>query len=253
MILCNLKMCSSSSNGLKIIIILLSIALITISCSDSDDNNVIVPLDITDITGTWDGYHTDAGESEERGPDEIKFTQTNSTISGTMTSENETMSITGSINGNQVSITFAYSNGTVVTNTGTVVGDTSISGTWTNSNGGSGTWRAVKINIIDITGIWTMTSSYINSCTGSDTDTGTVTISQSGNVVTIQNPGPDDIVLVRNGNKLEKDVESPEDNTYDKWNLTIKNSSSITGLWESAYLEGSTQLCTEETDITISR
>ncbi len=95
------------------------------------------------ITGNWNEFQTTDGTAGEQGPVGVSFTQSGNGIGGTT----QDRQITGSIaSSNVTSLIYFWNDGT--TNfafTGTVSTDgNSMSGTWSNSNGQTGTWRATK-------------------------------------------------------------------------------------------------------------
>ena len=94
------------------------------------------------IAGNWGVFQTTSGVAGEQGPDVFAFTQSGYGIAGT-TSDGK--SITGAIG--RLDITFFWVDSDEVTHTftGIITADgKSMSGTWTNTSGKSGTWRAVK-------------------------------------------------------------------------------------------------------------
>ena len=94
------------------------------------------------ITGSWNMYHTENGTPGEQGPDLSALTQTGNGIAGTVSG----FTITGTISGLNISYYWEDDGGTITTLTGTVSSDgTAMSGTFTNSSGNSGTWRATKV------------------------------------------------------------------------------------------------------------
>jgi hypothetical protein len=100
------------------------------------------------LSGYWNTYHTEPGSSTEMGPDFLNISQTGNTISGYMISGTGNTAgtqypLSGTTNGNTIeSLSWTQGSITVVL-TGTVNGY-NMSGTYRNSDGHSGSWRAVK-------------------------------------------------------------------------------------------------------------
>lgn len=106
------------------------------------------------IAGSWNIFHTTTGTAGEEGPDLFTFTTSNNDVSGT-TPLNQL--ITGNVSGLNVSFSWVGSDGATNTYTGVVSADgATMSGTWTSTNGHSGTWHAI-VNVapaVSITGNW---------------------------------------------------------------------------------------------------
>ena len=95
------------------------------------------------IAGNWNAFHTTDGTTGEQGPDVVTFTQSGNGVGGTTQGQQ----ITGSMmTSNITSLLFFWNDGTAnFAFTGIVSTDgTSMTGTWTNISGKSGTWRATK-------------------------------------------------------------------------------------------------------------
>lgn len=95
------------------------------------------------IAGNWNAFLTTDGTSGEQGPVIITFTQSGNGVGGT-TQERQ---IIGSImTSNITSLIFFWNDGTTNFDfTGIVSNDgNSMSGTWSNSSGQTGTWRAIR-------------------------------------------------------------------------------------------------------------
>ena len=95
------------------------------------------------VAGDWNAFMTTAGTAGEQGPDVVTFTQSANSLGGTVQGQQ----ITGSImSSNITSLIFFFNDG--ISNfafTGIVSTDgKSMSGTWTNTGGQTGTWRAAK-------------------------------------------------------------------------------------------------------------
>jgi len=99
-------------------------------------------LPVWNITGSWFTYYATTGAPGEQGPNLFTFTQSGNGISGT-TSLNQ--QITGTISNLSITFSWVESDGDTYIYTGTLSADgTTMSGTWTGSNGQIGTWRATK-------------------------------------------------------------------------------------------------------------
>jgi len=100
-------------------------------------------LDSSNLTGYWRIYFTVEGQSEER-PEYLIFSQSGNNLTGSLICEvNDTL--TGRINGTNILLSFS-DNESTGSLTGTIMGYT-IEGTWTETGGDSGTWRAEKSGI----------------------------------------------------------------------------------------------------------
>lgn len=96
---------------------------------------------VVNVTGSWNFFQTVAG-SQEQGPEVFALSQSGNSISGT-TAEGAT--ITGNIGGLYIILTWTGTDGTTYVYTGSAAANGStMSGTWTNPGGQSGTWRATK-------------------------------------------------------------------------------------------------------------
>ncbi len=106
------------------------------------------------ITGSSFIYHTTNGTPGEQGPDLFVFTQAGGSLSGT-TPLNQP--ITGSVSESTVTFSWVGSDGATYDYNGEIeTNGTTMSGTWTSTNGQSGTWHAI-VNAspaVDITGNW---------------------------------------------------------------------------------------------------
>jgi hypothetical protein len=139
------------------------------------------PVPLFNIAGTWFVYHETNGISAEQGPDSFIFKTSDNTVSGT-TSQGQ--SITGTVTGLDISFSWLGSDSFTYTYTGSVSSDgTTMSGTWTNTNGQSGKWHAI-IDLspaVNIAGSWNI----FNTPAGSTVELGPdlFTFTQSGNGV----------------------------------------------------------------------
>jgi hypothetical protein len=93
------------------------------------------------ISGTTYVYHIISGVPGELGPDTFTFTQSGSTLTGTGP---QSQAVTGSVNGSDVAFAWVGADSFTYTYTGTIQGGGIMSGTWTATDGHSGTWRSTK-------------------------------------------------------------------------------------------------------------
>jgi hypothetical protein len=106
------------------------------------------------VTGGWYIYHDTAGVPGEQGPDLFSFTQANNKLSGTTPQGQQ---ITGTVSGVDISFSWTGSDGASCSYSGSISGDgATMSGTWTSSNGQSGTWHAIvnAAPAVNVTGNW---------------------------------------------------------------------------------------------------
>lgn len=113
-------------------------------------NNTNLPT--SSIAGNWNIFVTTAGITGEAGPNLVTFTQSGNNISATL--QGQTITATGSVSNLNILFFWIGSDGVTTnlfvgavtaTDAGTVIANT-MSGTWTSTNGQSGTWRATKSN-----------------------------------------------------------------------------------------------------------
>ena len=108
-------------------------------------------------TGSWFIYHITVGTAGEQGPDLFAFTQTdasNNNLTGT-TSQSQTL--TGKVSGLNISFFWVGSDSATYSYTGVIAADGfTMSGTWTSTNGKSGTWHAIFSSSpsVNISGSW---------------------------------------------------------------------------------------------------
>ncbi len=94
------------------------------------------------ISGNWNVYQTTSGVAGEQGPDDFTFTQSGYGIAG-VTADGRP--VTGAIGRLDVTFFWVGSDEVTHTMTGLITAEgTSMSGTWYDTNGKSGTWRAIK-------------------------------------------------------------------------------------------------------------
>jgi hypothetical protein len=134
---------------------------------------------VYNITGNWFMFYATKGTAGEVGPSQFTFTTTDNNITG-LTDKGQV--ITGEVAGLDITFSFVDSDGALNTSTGTVAASdgSTMSGTWTKSNGQSGTWHAVIGTVspqADATGNWNM---FQTTSGGSEQGLGLFTFSQSG-------------------------------------------------------------------------
>jgi len=95
-----------------------------------------------DVSGYWKIYHTTEGQAGEEGPEYLTFSQSGNDVTITDSCDPDEDPFYGAISGTSISFSWTEE-GITITATGTVSGDT-MEGTWTDTTGGSGTWRAEK-------------------------------------------------------------------------------------------------------------
>jgi hypothetical protein len=132
------------------------------------------------ITGGWYMFYATKGTAGEVGPSLFTFTTTENNITG-ITAQGQ--AITGTITGLDISFSFVDSDGATNTSTGTVSGDdgSTMSGTWTKTNGQSGTWHGVIGSVNPQTsaaGNWNMFQTTTGG--GGEQGLGVFTFTQSG-------------------------------------------------------------------------
>ncbi len=95
------------------------------------------------IAGNWNVFLTTDGTTGEEGPEAVTFTQSSNTLGGTALGQQIVGSIASS---NVTTVLFFWNDGTsnfAFTGIANVDGN-SMQGTWTNTSGKTGTWRATK-------------------------------------------------------------------------------------------------------------
>jgi hypothetical protein len=101
---------------------------------------------VWNITGSWYTYYATTGTPGEQGPNVFTFTTTENTLSGTTSLD--------------INFSWVGNDGYTYTSIGTVgANGTTMSGTWTNTNGQSGIWSAITdtspaANTVNIAGNW---------------------------------------------------------------------------------------------------
>ncbi|MCL5022257.1 MAG: hypothetical protein M1497_02625 [Nitrospirae bacterium] len=142
-----------------------------------------------EVAGSWKTFHTVTGKEGQIGPDYFNLTRSEDTIggefvSGTGDTLGNAYPLSGTVRGSNVTFSWTV-DGLGQTDTGSVK-DTLMSGTWSDSAGASGTWRAEKIAIpdLDITGVWNGVLNFMWADGTRTSETITLTLAQSGGVVT---------------------------------------------------------------------
>jgi len=136
-------------------------------------------LPVWNITGSWYVYHVSTTGTAEQGPDLFTFTSTDNNLTG-VTSLNQPL--TGQVNGLDINFSWMGSDGASNTYTGVISADgATMAGTWTSTNGQSGTWNAL-VNLgplVNVSGNW---NTYL-ATSGSTGEQGPIpsTFTQSGN------------------------------------------------------------------------
>lgn len=111
------------------------------------------PEPVWNVAGSWFMYHDISGTSGEQGPDLFTFAQSTNDLSGT-TAQGDTF--TGSISGTDVSFSWNASDGTSYSYSGTASAG-NMAGTWSASNGQTGTWHALidlSPTVTNLAGSW---------------------------------------------------------------------------------------------------
>lgn len=132
------------------------------------------------ISGGWYTFYATKGTAGEQGPNLFTFTVTNNDVTGVTS---QAQAITGQISGLDISFSFADSDGVTKSSTGTVAASdgSTMSGTWTKTNGQSGTWHAVigSVNpLASAAGNWNMVQT--TSGVAGEQGLGLFTFTQSG-------------------------------------------------------------------------
>jgi hypothetical protein len=109
------------------------------------------------ITGSWFIYDTTVGTAGEQGPNLFTFTQTDSKNNNLAGTTSQSQSVMGNVSGLNISFSWVGSDSATYNYTGIISGDGfTMSGTWTNTIGHSGTWHAIysASPSVDISGKW---------------------------------------------------------------------------------------------------
>jgi len=96
---------------------------------------------IVDLTGAWTLVGQAHNDESEWGT--MNLTRSGTSVTGTATMSDGAGTVTGAVKGSEISITFGSSAGYQVYTSGTV-SDNTIVGSFTDSDGDSGTWSASR-------------------------------------------------------------------------------------------------------------
>ncbi len=125
------------------IAMVLLLGLTLTGCDDSDDDDDVAAAATVDVTGNWNVTVT----GEEGLTAVMSLTQSGNAVTGTFTvpGMDGSLSMSGTVSGNTLRLTMVtdIDDNASVTLNGTVT-DNTISGTWTDNGGDSGTWSATK-------------------------------------------------------------------------------------------------------------
>ena len=102
----------------------------------------LISLTPTGVSGLWTIYMTKTGETEEDGSNILLFQSDTAISLYFITFDATSTSGAGTLTGTQIALSWQEAEKTISL-TGTVVTDT-MSGTWTDTSGGSGTWQAKR-------------------------------------------------------------------------------------------------------------
>ena len=135
-------------------------------------------------TGSWFIYHTTAGTAGEQGPDLFTFVQTDASNNNLTGNTSQSQLITGNVSGLNISFSWIGSDSATYNYTGAISADGfTMSGTWTNTSGHSGTWHAIvsASPSANISGSWNII--LTTAGTGGQQGPYLFTFTQSGNGV----------------------------------------------------------------------
>jgi hypothetical protein len=213
----------TSAMWLKVCLVFLglSTAIFLSGCGGSK------PDAVWNIAGGWYIYHDTSGSPAEQGPDLFTFTQSVNDLSGT-TAAGEPFS--GTISGTDVSFSWTASDQTTYTYSGTASNGT-MAGTWSGSNGQSGTWRAV-ISLtpgLSVAGNWNVFQTVTGS---SEQGPAVFALEQSGN--SISGTAPEDEAVTGSIGSLYLIFTWTDGNgTAYVYIGTVTDSSNMSGTWTS--------------------
>lgn len=151
------------------------------------------------ISGNWFVYHTTNGATAgDVGPTIMVITQTNKTLTGT-TSDGYLMS--GSVSHTSVTFSWNDASGATITYTGSEASDgATMSGTWSDTNGFTGTWHAL-IDLptqISIAGSWSVVNTPAN---GTPSEPQALGLTEVGNA--LSGTGPNSEVVTGSAAKVD--------------------------------------------------
>jgi hypothetical protein len=132
------------------------------------------------IAGGWSMFYATKGTPGEQGPNLFTFTTSGNTIGGATF---QGQAVSGTLNGLDIQFHFVdTSDGATNTSTGTVAAadGSTMTGTWTKTNGQSGTWHGViqQSPRVNVTGNWNI--SQTTSGVAGEQILGLFTFAQSG-------------------------------------------------------------------------
>jgi hypothetical protein len=110
-------------------------------------------------SGSWFIYHTTAGTAGDQGPDLFTFTQTDASSNNLTGTTSQSQLLSGNVSGLNISFSWVGSDGATYNYTGVISADAfTMSGTWTSTNGLSGTWHAIfsASPSVNISGSWSI-------------------------------------------------------------------------------------------------
>ncbi len=118
------------------IVMVLFLGITLTGCEESHNDDDDQAADIANVAGTWRLASNDHGDGI------MSLTQSEKDVSGTLYIQSETVPIAGTVTVDTITLRVVDDDVTV-TLRGTV-SDTQITGTWTDTDGGSGIWSATK-------------------------------------------------------------------------------------------------------------
>ena len=169
------KLFTGKWSRIYVFLLVASVPLLLIGCGSSNPPAY-------DISGAWYTYYATHGTPGEVGPNLYALSSSNNAISGS-TSQNQI--ITGEIAGLDINFSYVQSDGSTNNSMGTISSDgTTMSGTWTDTKGRSGTWHAIyqatNLSTISIAGNW---STYQIMTGSSEQGPNPFTFNQSGDSI----------------------------------------------------------------------
>jgi hypothetical protein len=135
-------------------------------------------------SGSWFIYHTTASTAGEQGPDLFTWSQTDSNSNNLSGTTSQSQALTGNVSGLNISFSWIGSDAATYNYTGVISADGfTISGTWTDTSGHSGTWHAIfsASPSVNISGSWNIIVTTVG--TSGQQGPYLFTFTQSGNGV----------------------------------------------------------------------
>jgi hypothetical protein len=135
-------------------------------------------------TGSWFFYNTTAGTVGEQGPNLFTFTQTDASSNNLSGTTSQSQALTGNVSDLNISFSWIGSDAATYNYTGVISSDGfTMSGTWTNTSGHSGTWHAMvsASPSVSIVGSWNIMLTTVG--TSGQQGPYLFTFTQSGNGV----------------------------------------------------------------------